>query len=153
MRALQRSDLQWVTERPVTERLRLSARAWLDHSHGPLQATSRCATTPNCRRATTRARSPGRWPCSAAPTSPTPRRSSSRRPCCRTSRRGFTYTLTPGEYGDEDGRHAIDEFWLDRREGFCEHFSAAFVVIMRALDVPARIVTGYQGADPVLQDG
>ncbi len=66
---------------------------------------------------------------------------------------GFTYTLTPGEYGDENGRHAIDEFWLDRRQGFCEHFSAAFVVIMRALDVPARIVTGYQGADPVPQDG
>ena len=48
---------------------------------------------------------------------------------------------------------ALIEFWLDRREGFCEHFSAAFVVIMRALDVPARIVTGYQGADPLPVDG
>ncbi|MCK7496759.1 MAG: transglutaminase domain-containing protein [Comamonadaceae bacterium] len=41
----------------------------------------------------------------------------------------------------------MDEFWLDRKLGFCEHFAAAFVVVMRALDVPARIVTGYQGAD------
>ncbi len=62
---------------------------------------------------------------------------------------GYTYTLAPGEYG----QHAIDEFWLDRREGFCEHFAAAFVVVMRALDVPARIVTGYQGTDPVPVDG
>ena len=37
---------------------------------------------------------------------------------------GFTYTLAPGEYG----RDAIDEFWLDRKGRFCEHFAAAFVV-------------------------
>jgi hypothetical protein len=62
---------------------------------------------------------------------------------------GFRYTLEPGTYG----RHAVDEFWFDRREGFCEHFAAAFVVMMRALDVPARVVTGYQGADPTPVDG
>jgi hypothetical protein len=62
---------------------------------------------------------------------------------------GFSYTLAPGEYG----RNAIDEFWFDRKEGFCEHFAAAFVVLMRALDVPARVVTGYQGADPLPMDG
>jgi hypothetical protein len=62
---------------------------------------------------------------------------------------GFSYTLEPGLYGDEAGRHAIDEFWLDRKAGFCEHFASAFVVVMRAMDVPARIVTGYQGADPM----
>jgi protein-glutamine gamma-glutamyltransferase len=47
----------------------------------------------------------------------------------------------------------IDNFWLDRRSGFCEHFASAFVVVMRALDVPARIVTGYQGSDPDEADG
>lgn len=61
----------------------------------------------------------------------------------------FRYTLTPGLYG----RHAIDEFWFDRREGFCEHFAAAFVVMMRALDVPARVVTGFQGAEYNAFDG
>jgi hypothetical protein len=66
---------------------------------------------------------------------------------------GFTYTLAPGTYGEAPGGHAIDEFWLDRREGFCEHFAAAFVVVMRAMDVPARIVTGYQGSDPLPVDG
>jgi len=62
---------------------------------------------------------------------------------------GFLYTFAPGTYG----RDAVDEFWLDRRAGFCEHFASAFVVVMRALDVPARIVTGYQGADPTPVDG
>jgi hypothetical protein len=62
---------------------------------------------------------------------------------------GYRYTVAPGEYG----RDAVDEFWLDRREGFCEHFASAFVVIMRALGVPARIVTGYQGTDEKPVDG
>jgi len=62
---------------------------------------------------------------------------------------GYAYTLNPGAYGDD----AVDEFWFDRRSGFCEHYAAAFVVLMRALDVPARIVTGYQGADPMPVDG
>ena len=30
------------------------------------------------------------------------------------------------------GLFEVDEFWLDRKEGFCEHFAAAFVVVMRA---------------------
>ena len=62
---------------------------------------------------------------------------------------GYSYTLAPGEYG----RDAVDEFWLDRKQGFCEHFAAAFVVVMRAAGVPARIVTGYQGADLPPVDG
>ncbi len=61
----------------------------------------------------------------------------------------FRYTLSPGE----DEGDPIDSFWLDRRSGFCEHFASAFVVVMRALDVPARIVTGYQGSDPDEADG
>jgi hypothetical protein len=64
-------------------------------------------------------------------------------------RGGFVYTLEPGPYG----KHAVDEFWLDRRLGFCEHFAASMVVVLRALDVPARVVTGYQGTDPLPQDG
>ncbi len=65
----------------------------------------------------------------------------------------FTYTLAPGSYGDASGRGAIDEFWLDRREGFCEHFASTTVFILRTLGIPARIVTGYQGTDAELQEG
>lgn len=61
----------------------------------------------------------------------------------------YVYTLEPGVYQTDP----VDEFWLDRREGFCEHYAAAFVVVMRALGVPARIVTGYQGSDFLPLDG
>ena len=54
----------------------------------------------------------------------------------------FRYTLNPGTYGKRDG---IDQFLFDRRAGFCEHYAQAFVVVMRAAGIPARIVTGYQG--------
>ncbi|MCX7898186.1 MAG: DUF3488 and transglutaminase-like domain-containing protein [Rhodocyclaceae bacterium] len=56
-------------------------------------------------------------------------------------RGGFVYTLRPPPLGE----HSVDEFLFETRRGFCEHFAAAFVVLMRAADVPARVVTGYQG--------
>jgi transglutaminase-like putative cysteine protease len=61
----------------------------------------------------------------------------------------FTYTLQPPLLG-EDG---IDEFLFTTQRGFCEHFSAAFVVLMRAAGIPARVVTGYQGGDRNPVDG
>ncbi len=54
----------------------------------------------------------------------------------------FRYTLNPGVYSKRDG---VDQFLFDRRAGFCEHYAQAFVVVMRAAGIPARIVTGYQG--------
>ena len=39
----------------------------------------------------------------------------------------------------------MDEFLFDTRRGFCEHYASAFVVLMRAAGIPARVVTGYQG--------
>jgi transglutaminase-like putative cysteine protease len=64
-------------------------------------------------------------------------------------RGGFRYTLKPRALG----RHSVDEFLFDTREGFCEHYAAAFVVLMRALEVPARVVTGYQGGEVNPVDG
>ena len=59
----------------------------------------------------------------------------------RMIREGFAYTLeTP-----LPGHDAVDEFLFDTREGYCEHFSSAFVVLMRAAGIPARVVTGYAG--------
>jgi protein-glutamine gamma-glutamyltransferase len=62
---------------------------------------------------------------------------------------GYRYTLDPGVYG----ANTADEFWFDRKEGFCEHIASAFVVLMRAMDIPARIVTGYQGGERNSVDG
>jgi hypothetical protein len=39
----------------------------------------------------------------------------------------------------------VDEFLFGTRRGFCEHYASAFVVMLRAAGIPARVVTGYQG--------
>ena len=62
---------------------------------------------------------------------------------------GYSYTLAPGVYGE----NTADEFWFDRKEGFCEHIASAFAVLMRDMDIPTRIVTGYQGGAPNPLDG
>ncbi len=56
---------------------------------------------------------------------------------------GFDYTLTPPLLAND----SVDRFLFETRAGFCEHFASAFVVLMRALDIPARVVTGYQGGE------
>lgn len=62
---------------------------------------------------------------------------------------GYRYTLEPGLYGT----HTADDFWFNRKAGFCEHIASAFVVLMRSLDIPARVVTGYQGGERNPVDG
>ncbi len=61
----------------------------------------------------------------------------------------FRYTLEPPLLG----RHAMDEFLFGTRAGFCEHYASAFVVLMRAAGIPARVVTGYQGGEINPVDG
>jgi len=55
----------------------------------------------------------------------------------------FFYTLVPPPLG----RHSMDEFLFQTRRGFCEHYASAFVYLMRAAAIPARVVTGYQGGE------
>ncbi|MDM1334706.1 DUF3488 domain-containing transglutaminase family protein [Acinetobacter pseudolwoffii] len=55
----------------------------------------------------------------------------------------FVYTLKPGQL--EQNR--IDEFLFNSRQGFCEHYASSFVMLMRYVGIPARVVTGYQGGE------
>ncbi|HEY5637786.1 MAG TPA: DUF3488 and transglutaminase-like domain-containing protein [Burkholderiales bacterium] len=55
----------------------------------------------------------------------------------------YAYTLEPPLLG----RDSVDDFLFGTKAGFCEHFASAFVFLMRAADVPARVVTGYQGGE------
>ncbi len=64
-------------------------------------------------------------------------------------RNGFVYTLEPPALG----RDSIDEFLFATRQGYCEHYASAFVFVMRALAIPARVVTGYQGGEINPVDG
>ena len=56
-------------------------------------------------------------------------------------RERFYYTLSPPLLGV----HSVDDFLFETQKGFCEHFASSFVLLMRAADIPARIVVGYQG--------
>jgi transglutaminase-like putative cysteine protease len=55
----------------------------------------------------------------------------------------FFYTLQPALLGE----NPVDEFLFNTREGFCEHYSSSFTYLMRAVGIPARVVTGYQGGE------
>lgn len=55
----------------------------------------------------------------------------------------FHYTLTPPRL-DLD---SVDDFLFRSRRGFCGHFASSFTMLMRAADIPARVVGGYQGGD------
>ncbi len=61
----------------------------------------------------------------------------------------YSYTLEPPLLG----RDAVDQFLFDTKAGFCEHYAGAFVVLMRAMAIPARVVTGYQGGELNPVDG
>jgi len=61
----------------------------------------------------------------------------------------FVYTLNPPLLGTD----AIDEFLFSVRRGYCEHYAAAFVFLMRAAGIPARVVGGYQGGEINPVDG
>jgi protein-glutamine gamma-glutamyltransferase len=151
LRVFMTEELQFMAIRPIFERVRFSATAHINFRHGPEQATQllrndvdlpagynprTLAWAAEMRRDPRYAQADGRTLAQAV---------------MQHIRSGdFSYTLAPGEFTSQ---HSIDEFWFDRRSGFCEHFAAAFVVVMRALDVPARVVTGYQGADPTPVDG
>jgi transglutaminase-like putative cysteine protease len=149
-----REDMQWVAERPVVERLRFDADAYTEFRHGitPSMFSLHQATelppaqNPRTLQWAAELRADPRYAHADA-------RTLAQAVLAHIRSGGYSYTLEPGAYGDANGANAIDEFWLDRKLGFCEHFAAAFVVVMRAMDVPARIVTGYQGTDPLPVDG
>jgi len=144
------SELQWIGDKPVTDLLRYKAESHTKFRHGPrgigalpleylelpadsnprtLQLASQIRSDPALARAGAAARVDA--------------------VIDRLRTGGYTYTLDPGVYG----QHTADEFWFDRKEGFCEHIASAFVVLLRAMDIPARIVTGYQGGQRNPVDG
>jgi transglutaminase-like putative cysteine protease len=53
----------------------------------------------------------------------------------------FSYTLEPPLLNFD----SVDDLLFRTREGFCGHYASAFVMLMRAGGVPARVVTGYLG--------
>lgn len=144
------SDLQWLTNKPVAELVRYQAQSHVAFRYGmrqtgaDLQAFLALPPALNPRTVAW-ARSLRQDPRYARADAQQLTQAVMEQ--LRTG--GYSYTLEPGLYGE----NTADEFWFDRKTGFCEHIASAFVVVMRALGVPARIVTGYQGGERNRVDG
>ncbi|WLD56936.1 DUF3488 and transglutaminase-like domain-containing protein [Salinispirillum sp. LH 10-3-1] len=54
----------------------------------------------------------------------------------------FRYTLQPTAMAGND---SIDDFIFTQQAGFCAHYAEAFVFMLRAAGIPARVVVGYLG--------
>ncbi|MFS2207289.1 transglutaminaseTgpA domain-containing protein [Variovorax sp. Varisp36] len=138
-------DLQWIANRPVTDLVRYRAESYTQFQSGPLKRTggqlqAYLALPPGTNPRTAALAAEMRAdPALANANAQAFVQAALRR--LRTG--GYSYTLEPGVYGND----TADEFWFDRKEGFCEHIASAFVVLMRNLNIPARIVTGYQGGE------
>jgi transglutaminase-like putative cysteine protease len=149
-RARMTGDLQWLTQRPITDVLHIGAQSHTQFQYGPLQPTrelQRYLQLPQTGNPRTRAM--GRQLRSSL-ANPGDTRELVQKVLERLRSGGYAYTLEPGVVDTLD---TADDFWFDSKQGFCEHIASAFAVLMRSMGVPARIVTGYQGGDRNSVDG
>lgn len=137
-------ELQWLANRPISELVRYQAQSYTTFRHGPLSPIASlreyvdlpAGFNPRTLQLAANIRRDPRY--------------ATAEPAVLVDlvlqmlkTGGYLYTLAPGTFG----RDSADEFWFDKKAGFCEHIASSFVLLMRALDIPARIVTGYQGGE------
>ena len=150
MGAVMTAELQWLATRALTDVTRYNATSYPQFRYGPTERTLQLqALTDLPQRFNPRTLALAQQMAAdpAVVQGGTPALVNAALARLRTG--GYEYTLEPGVYGED----TADEFWFDRKAGFCEHIASAFVVLMRAADVPARIVTGYQGGERNGVDG
>ena len=149
-RPLLRSDLQLVSPGPIVERLRMTVvsntdfRAGVDEDAASLRDWLALPAGFNPRTV----EMASRWRAEAG-TAPGADERLVDRALAMFGTQPFRYTLEPPLLG----RDSVDDFLFATRAGFCEHYASAFAVLMRALGIPARIVTGYQGGERNPVDG
>jgi protein-glutamine gamma-glutamyltransferase len=56
----------------------------------------------------------------------------------------YRYTL---DFVGREGEQPLEEFLFVYQSGHCELFASAMVLMLRSLDIPARFVTGFLGAE------
>lgn len=47
------------------------------------------------------------------------------------------------------GKNQLDQFLFNRKLGYSQHYASALTLLLRAANIPARLVAGYRGAEKV----
>jgi transglutaminase-like putative cysteine protease len=151
-------ELEFFTTDPLTQRVRYETTAWTDftiQADDDPRRMARWTELPagfNPRTLALARQLRHADPASGTPLPPLPAADSAalaQQLLQRFHDGGYSYTLQPPLLG----RDAVDEFLFNSKAGFCEHYAGAFVVLMRAMGIPARVVTGYQGGELNPVDG
>ncbi len=58
-------------------------------------------------------------------------------------KKNYTYSLTVTE--PPSGVDPVSYFLFEEKKGYCEHYASAMVLMLRAIGIPARVVTGFSG--------
>ena len=131
-------DMQILAREPVERRLRYQLTSYIDYRLGAElvpSARQRALTLPANLNPRTHALA-GRWRSDEGSDPAVVARA-----LAHFREQNFVYTLSPPRLGTQ----AVDSFLFETKRGFCEHYAGAFVTLMRAAGIPARVVTGYQG--------
>jgi transglutaminase-like putative cysteine protease len=134
------ADLQELSKQPVRSRMRYTARSYLGYQANVEESslqTRRALQLPRqfdpmARKLATKWRSENISDASIVKAA-----------LAYFATQGFVYTLEPPMLGPD----SVDDFLFKTKHGFCEHYASAFVFLMRAANVPARVVTGYLGGE------
>lgn len=65
---------------------------------------------------------------------------------------GFRYE-TEGVPVPKENQDYVDQFLFETKIGYCDNFSTAMVVMLRAVGIPARWVKGFAGGEEIGSDG
>jgi transglutaminase-like putative cysteine protease len=57
----------------------------------------------------------------------------------------YTYSLSTSS--PPAGVSPIEDFIFNTKKGYCEHYATSMALMLRSLDIPSRIVTGYFGGE------
>lgn len=58
---------------------------------------------------------------------------------------GFVYSLSPSR--SDRSLDPVEDFLLNTKSGHCEYFASACTLMLQAVDVPARLISGYYGSE------
>src|SRR5262249_51439626 len=57
----------------------------------------------------------------------------------------YTYSLSMAV--DDPAIDPVEDFLFNRKRGHCEYFASALALMLRSVQIPSRLVTGFKGAE------